>query len=181
MARSYDIADLMTSDGEYLTDQVRRKINGNFRRIVQIMQQELPSQERRQVVTTVTAIVENILDQRLPEIMDDLMDDAYPVGSVIVTATSSDPRLSHGTWQQVGGGRYIRAAGDDVPVMSEGGEAEHDILMSELPLEIRTQDLAAGADVTLTYLMQNVAHPETNEPIPMEPKYLALLFYRRIA
>lgn len=73
------------------------------------------------------------------------------------------------------------AAGDDVPVMSEGGEAEHDILISELPLEVRTQDLAAGADVTLTYLMQNVAHPEANDPVPMQPEYIALLFYRRIS
>ena len=181
MAKSYDIADLMTSDGEYITDSVRRKINGNFRRVLQIMQQELPSQERQQIVTSVTAIVDNLFEQKLPELMDQLYDDAYPVGSVIVTSTSADPRLSHGSWESIGSGRYVLAAGDGVPVMSEGGEAEHDIVMTELPLEIRTQDLAAGADVALTYLMQNVAHPEANEPIPMQPEYIALLFYRRVS
>ena len=181
MAKSYDIADLMTSDGEYITDAVRRKINGNFRRVLQIVQQELPSQERQQIVASVTAIVDNLFEQKLPEMMDQLYDDAYPVGSVIVTSTSSDPRLSHGSWENIGSGRYVLAAGNGVPVMSEGGEAEHAVLMSELPLEVRTQDLAAGTDVDLAYLMQNVAHPEANEPIPIQPEYIALLFYRRIA
>lgn len=177
MARSYDIADLMTSDGEYLTDQVRRKINGNFRRVIQIMQQELPSQERRQVVTTVTAIVENILDQRLPEIMDDLMDDAYPVGSVIVTATASDPRLSHGTWEQVGGGRYVRAAGGGIAVMDTGGESE--ITLTEENMPYSTDVIESVGTGTEKIPVERPGQPV--EPIDIEPEYIALLFYRRIA
>lgn len=177
MARSYDIADLMTSDGEYITDNVRRKINGNFRRIVQIMQQELPSQERRQVVTTVTAIVENILDQKIPEIMDDLMDDAYPIGSIIVTATASDPRLSHGTWEQVGGGRYVRAAGGGIAVMDTGGESE--ITLTEENMPYPTDVIEAVG--TGTQSIPVVRSGRTAEPIEIEPEYIALLFYRRIS
>ena len=39
MARSYDIAEIMTSDGG-LTEQVRRKINANFRRVTEIATRE---------------------------------------------------------------------------------------------------------------------------------------------
>ena len=178
MAKSYDIADLMTSDGEYITDSVRRKINGNFRRVLQIMQQELPSQERQQVVTTVTAIVEGLFEQRLPELMDQLYDDAYPVGSVIVTSTSSDPRLSHGSWEPVGSGRYVMAAGDGIPVMDEGGFGEHLISYDELPIETRQSTYQTGSD-PVDRLVASVRPGQ--QPIPIQPEYIALLFYRRTA
>lgn len=134
MARSYDIADLMTSDGEYITDNVRRKINGNFRRVCQMMQQELPSQQQQQITSAVTGIVNGILDSVLPEMRDELFDQLAPVGSVIVTLTSSDPRLSHGTWEQIGGGRYIRAAGSGIVAGDEGGSSEAAITEANLPL-----------------------------------------------
>lgn len=134
MARSYDIADLMTSDGEYITDNVRRKINGNFRRLAQMVGRDVPAAERNQIASTVAGIVEGILDNRLPEIEASILDDAYPVGSVIVTATSSDPRLSHGTWERIGDGRYVLAAGGDVAAMDEGGDAGFTISETNLPL-----------------------------------------------
>lgn len=178
MAKSYDIADLMTSDGEYLTDQVRRKINGNFRRVLQIMRQELPSQERQQVVASVAAIVDNLFEQRLPEMMDELYDDAYPVGSVIVTSTSSDPRLSRGGWEPVGAGRYVLAAGDGLPAMSEGGEAEHLVSYDELPIDSAQSTHQAGSDPV--DVLKASAKPG-QKPIPIQPEYIALLFYRRIS
>lgn len=176
MARSYDIADLMTSDGEYVTDSVRRKINGNFRRVLQIVQQELPSQERQQVVASVAAIVDGLFEQKLPEMMSQLMDDAYPVGSVIVTATSSDPRLSHGSWEQVGGGRYVRAAGGGVAVMDEGGASEYTLTPDNIPATPSQMSYAKG-DVPIS----NLEVGSAVEPVPIEPEYIALLFYRRIA
>lgn len=178
MARSYDIADLMTSDGEYLTDQVRRKINGNFRRILQIMRQELPGQERQQIVSAVTSIVDDLFDQKLQEMMAQLMDDAYPVGSVIVTATSSDPRLSHGSWEQVGGGRYVRAAGGGIPVMDEGGSDGLMLSMDELPVS-KAEILTASGDDAAFQLVTPINTDQ--QPVPIEPEYIALLFYRRIA
>lgn len=176
MARNYDIADLMTNDGEYLTDQVRRKINGNFKRILQILQQEMPSQERQQVVSTVAAIVGDLFDQKLPEMMSQLMDDAYPVGSVVVTATSSDPRLSHGSWEQIGGGRYVRAAGGGIPVMDEGGMGEYTLSPGNIPAAAVQMSYAEG-DVAIS----NLEAGDAVDPVPIEPEYIALLFYRRIA
>ena len=148
MARSYDIADLMTSDGEYITDSVRRKINGNFRRICQMMQKELPSQQQQQITSAVAGIVDGILDRALPEMRDELLDQLAPVGSVIVTYTSSDPRLSHGTWEQVGSGRYIRAAGSGVAVGDEGGSAEVEIAEGNLPLLEHTVEVASAGSHT---------------------------------
>ena len=148
MARSYDIADLMTSDGEYITDSVRRKINGNFRRICQMMQKELPSQQQQQITSAVAGIVDGILDRVLPEMRDELLDQLAPVGSVIVTYTSSDPRLSHGTWEQVGSGRYIRAAGSGVAVGDEGGSAEVEIAEANLPLLEHTVEVASAGSHT---------------------------------
>ena len=148
MARSYDIADLMTSDGEYITDSVRRKINGNFRRICQMMQKELPSQQQQQITSAVAGIVDGILDRVLPEMRDELFDQLAPVGSVIVTYTSSDPRLSHGTWEQVGSGRYIRAAGSGVAVGDEGGRAEVEIAEGNLPLLEHTVEVASAGSHT---------------------------------
>ena len=176
MARSYDIADLMTSDGEYITDNVRRKINGNFRRVLQLLDSEVPAQQSKQIAVSVTALVDSLFDQRLPEMRDQLLDELCPVGSVIVTATASDPRLSHGTWQQVGGGRYVRAAGGDVEVMATGGSNEVAIQDANLPVaEIRPTVSEQADPVTV------LDRDAERQPLSVEPEYIALLFYRRIA
>lgn len=179
MARSYDIAELMTNDGEYITDSVRRKINGNFRRICQMMQQELPSQQQQQLSSTVAAIVRNVLETALPEMQGELFDQLAPVGSVIVTCTSSDPRLSHGTWEQVGGGRYVRAAGGGIAVGDTGGEGEVRLGVGDLPASPQTCDVDPGSACALSYLQPSPV-PAGN-PISIEPEYIALLFYRRTA
>lgn len=173
MARSYDIAELMTNDGEYLTDQVRRKINGNFSRLLQLMQTELPRQQQQSLVNSVTSIVESALDERLPEMREGLFDDLAPVGSVIVTWTSADPRLSHGTWQQVGGGRYIRAAGGGIGAADTGGSNEVELTEGNLPVAATEVQEGTGASA--------LSISPDAEPVQIEPEYLALLFYRRIA
>ena len=176
MARSYDIADLMTSDGEYITDNVRRKINGNFRRVLQLLDAEVPAQQSKQIAVSVTALVDSLFDQRLPEMRDQLIDELCPVGSVIVTAAASDPRLSHGTWQQIGGGRYVRAAGGDIEAMSTGGSDEVSIQDANLPVaEIRPTVSEQADPVTV------LDRDAERQPLSVEPEYIALLFYRRIA
>ena len=179
MARSYDIAELMTNDGEYITDSVRRKINGNFRRICQMMQQELPSQQQQQLSSTVTAIVGNVLETALPEMQEELFDQLAPVGSVIVTYTSSDPRLSHGTWEQIGGGRYVRATGGGIAVGDTGGSGEVTISAENLPASPQAYGVDQGTGYTISYLQPSTS-PEPS-PITIEPEYIALLFYRRTA
>ena len=175
MARSYDIADLMTSDGEYITDNVRRKINGNFKRVMQMMQSELPSQQQQSIVSSVTSIVDMVLERELPEIRSGLMDDLMPVGSVIVTHTSSDPRLSHGTWQQVGEGRYVRAAGAGVAVGEEGGSNSVTLLPENLPASSVQVQSGSGAEAL------SADSSGTQQPVRVEPEYVALLFYRRVS
>ena len=146
MARSYDIADLEPSDG-VLTDQIRRKINGNFRRLVQIVSTERPAAEQAGATAFVQrvaeAVAESVLEERIPQLEQEIWDSSYPVGCVIVTATTSDPRLSHGTWEQVGGGRYVRAAGGDVTVLDEGGSDE--VTLTEANLPEHTHDVTATA------------------------------------
>lgn len=177
MARSFDIAELMTSDGEYISDQVRRKINGNFRRICQMMQQELPAQQQQSITAAVTAIVDNVLDIRLPDIESGLFDDLAPVGSVIVTYTSSDPRLSHGTWEQIGEGRYVRAAGSGIAVGDEGGTDEVTLSLTQMPYG---SDVIEGAGAGTQRIPIETAGVE-QEPVSIEPPYISLLFYRRLA
>ena len=177
MARSYDIAELMTNDGEYITDNVRRKINGNFRRVLQIIQQELPSQERQVVIATVNTAVENALEAQFPVMLDKLFDRAYPIGSVIVCTSSSDSRLSVGSWQQIGSGKYIRAAGGGVGVMQTGGENDVQISPENIPHPDGKVTASTGSDGWLVS-----ESPQTNpDSIHIEPEYIALLFYRRIS
>ena len=165
MAKSYDIADLMTSDGEYITDSVRRKINGNFRRVLQLMNTELPAAERKAIegtVTTIaTAITENIMNQRLPELEEELRQEieeamaeaqqaSYPVGCVIVTTTEDDTRLKIGTWERVGQGRYIRSAADGEDALSEGGANSVTLMEANMPehthaVAVSTTVASAGA------------------------------------
>lgn len=178
MARSYDIADIMTSDGEYVTDGVRRKINGNFRKVLRALE-DVAGGDRTYVLSTSVKVVQDYMEENLPiierQLRDQIMGDAYPVGCVIVTATASDPRLSMGTWQQVGAGRYVRAAGDDVPVMSSGGSDSVTILPANLPAE--TVRVTEGEDGVEAYAPTE-GEPE---PVTVEPPYVSLLFYRRVS
>lgn len=178
MARSYDIADIMTSDGEYVTDGVRRKINGNFRNVLRAME-DVASGDRTYVLQTSLSVVQDYMEENLPiierQLRDQIMGDAYPVGCVIVTATASDPRLSMGTWQQVGAGRYVRAAGDGVPVMSTGGSNEVELTVANLPVETAT--VTEDADGVDAYVPSD-ASPD---PMTIEPRYVSLLFYRRVS
>lgn len=178
MARSYDIADLMTSDGEYITDSVRRKINGNFRRILQLMQTELPGQERQALAGAVEVIVTGLIDRMMPDIEDRLFGDMYPVGSVISCSSEDDPRLLRGTWEVVGDGRYVRCASGSVPPMSTGGESSHMVSMEELPATTALVTATVGGDSVYRLVDPPVAN---QQPIPIEPEYVALLFYRRTA
>lgn len=69
-----------------------------------------------------------MMETRLPDI--DLI---YPVGSVIVTTSDSDPRLSLGTWERIGNGRYVRAAGEGEQAMLEGGSSEIALAAENMP------------------------------------------------
>ena len=192
-----DIASFEPGDG-VLNEQLRRKLNGNFRRVCEMMGTESPAvvsaDVSEGVLSRVPGIVDDAItawvDSNLQTILDGSFDRAYPVGCVVVTTTASDPRLSRGRWQQVGAGRYVRAAGDGVPVMAEGGGNLIDLSM--LPnhshdVPVRSGDPDPGGQTSS--LLLDAAGGEPNETYgvtgipdeqqPFEPSYLALLFYRR--
>ena len=197
MARSMDIASFEPSDG-VLNEQLRRKLNGNFRRVCEMVGTESPSvvasgvadEVMSRVPSVVNEAIEAWVDANLQTILDGSFDRSYPVGCVVVTTTASDPRLSRGRWQQVGAGRYVRAAGDGVPVMSEGGSDLIDLSM--LPDHTHDVPVHGGAPdpgnpvtslpLSTTGGVPNVTYGVTGLPDkqqPFEPSYLALLFYRR--
>lgn len=177
MARSLDIASLEPSDG-ILTEQLRRKINRNFQRLASMVTVEQPAAQTDQTASLVRQLVGDILDQELPGVLADALDAAYPVGSVLVTWSSSDPRLSRGRWQQVGSGRYVRAAGDGVPVGDEGGSRELSLTLPQLPASTAEIVPAAEGEEPVEVL---VPAEEAREPVAFEPEWVALLFYRRVA
>lgn len=181
MPRSYDIAEITTQDG-VLTEQLRRKLNRNFQRCVEIATSEQPAAAAAGDQAWIRSYVQNYVDAAIeaavPEIRSELLDDAYPVGSVLVTWTADDPRLAHGTWQQVGGGRYVRAAGSGVDVGDTGGENEIQLTALDIPVTDETIGYQAGDQQAEVLRWDDEA---TGDPVAIEPEYIALLFYRRTA
>lgn len=184
MARSFDIASFEPGDG-VLNEQLRRKLNGNFRRVCEMVGTESPavvtetatSSVMEQVPGVVEREVSDYMDAHLEDILSSALDRSWPVGSVIVTSTASDPRLSHGTWQQVGSGRYVRAAGNGVPVMSGGGASEVTLTVGQMPYGSGLSDAVGSGQSAVPVIDQGHAQ----DPVPVEPEYLALLFYRRVS
>ena len=155
MARSFDIATFDPSDG-ILNEQLRRKLNGNFQRLCSLVGTESPVVVRGEVTQSVqewargwvAQYVDDYFSSHLQQVVDEAVsesfDSAYPVGCVVVTTTASDPRLSRGEWQQVGEGRYVRAAGGGVPVMSEGGSDEVTLTEANLPEHSQSASAASA-------------------------------------
>lgn len=177
LARSLDIASLEPSDG-ILTEQLRRKINRNFQRLASMVTVEQPAAQSDQTASQVRQLVTDILGQEVPGILADALDAAYPVGSVLVTWSSSDPRLSRGRWQQVGSGRYVRAAGEGVAVGDEGGSSELSLTPRQIPASTTELIPAAEGEEPAEVL---VPADSAEDPVPFEPEWVALLFYRRVA
>lgn len=184
MARSFDIASFEPGDG-VLNEQLRRKLNGNFRRVCEMVGTESPAVVTETVTGDVMAQVPGVVEREvsdymaahLEDVLGAAMDRSWPVGSVIVTSTASDPRLSHGTWQQVGSGRYVRAAGNGVPVMSTGGSSEVTLSVSQMPYGSDVADGIGSGQRAVPVVDQG----RVPDPVPVEPEYVALLFYRRVA
>jgi hypothetical protein len=64
-----------------------------------------------------------------------IMDNVYPVGRVIMTFETEDPNTSYPwqTWERTANGRFLLGASDNYAVGSEGGEATHTLTADELP------------------------------------------------
>ena len=88
-----------------------------------------------------------MMETRLPDI--DLI---FPVGSVIVTTSESDPRLSIGSWERITGGRYVRVAGEGEEAMATGGSSEVALTADNMPAHAHdataSTSVATGGDHT---------------------------------
>lgn len=126
-----DIVEVNQADG--LDPLACRKLNSNFRNIAAASGQTQVTQ----------SFVDSISDAVVPVVRRDLMDEMYPVGSVIITMDSNDRRLSYGQWRPVAQGRFLLSADTDHPAKSEGGAREVKLKASDLPPHHHTVSIPA--------------------------------------
>lgn len=191
MPKSYDIAAL--NPAEIPDEMARTKINRNFARLVELATREVPASVRYDLEEIVAGVV--------PVVEAGMFDRMYPVGCAIVTTSANDPRLATGTWERIGGGEYVRMAGEGVEPMSAGGSGSVTLSPRHFPqhthgyrpqaaemLSIDAQAVEQGLPVVgniavdpSTALTDPWPTSATQEPVPVEPPYIALLFYERTA
>lgn len=111
-----------------------------------------------------------------------LLNKTYPVGSIYMSVNSTSPAtLFGGTWEAIEG-KFLLAAGGDYSAGDTGGEAEHTLTESELPVMHKTMVLrklytdgfandyalhiATGSDGTTNETISaNVSGPRVNTAI----------------
>ena len=73
------------------------------------------------------------------------LSDIYPIGSIYMSVTSTNPSsLFGGTWQQLKD-RFLLGAGDTYSNGATGGEATHTLTSSEMPRHRHNFDFSRGA------------------------------------
>ena len=121
MGRNVNIVEVNQADG--LDPLACRKINENFRSLAALSDRSQASR----------SVVEDVADAVVPIVRRDLMDDMYPVGSIIMTMDANDGRLSYGSWRPVASGRFVIGADSGHPAGSEGGAESVVLRPSDLP------------------------------------------------
>lgn len=121
MGRNVNIVEVNQADG--LDPLACRKINENFRSLAALSDRSQASR----------SVVDDVADAVAPIIRRDLMDDMYPVGSIIMTMDANDGRLSYGSWRPVASGRFVIGADSGHPAGSEGGAESVVLRPSDLP------------------------------------------------
>ena len=77
-----------------------------------------------------------------------ILDNVYPVGSIYMNVNSTNPgTLFGGTWEQIQG-RFLLGMSSSYPAGSQGGEAEHTLTTSEIPLH--THDIGQEGNTSRT-------------------------------
>lgn len=65
-----------------------------------------------------------------------VLDNVYPVGSIYMNVNSTNPgTLFGGTWEQIQG-KFLLGMSSSYPAGSQGGEAQHTLTPSELPVHV---------------------------------------------
>ena len=91
-----------------------------------------------------------------------IFDLIYPVGSIYMSVNSTSPEvLFGGTWEQIQG-RFLLGMSSSYPAGSQGGEAEHTLTTSEIPLH--THDIGQEGNTSRTiptqYAVDDSSHSQ---------------------
>ena len=77
---------------------------------------------------------------------EDILSKVYPVGSIYMSLSSTDPKtLFGGTWERLKD-RFLLAAGDKYSAGATGGEATHTLTKDELPSHNHYAAVSGGTD-----------------------------------
>lgn len=69
------------------------------------------------------------------------VDDIYPIGSIYMSVNSTNPgTLFGGTWEQIKD-TFLLSAGDTYTAGTTGGEAEHSLIIDEIPSHTHTAEM----------------------------------------
>ena len=117
----------------------------------------------------------------------------YPVGSIYLSVTDTDPTtLFGGTWERIGG-RFLLGADDTYAAGSTGGEAEHTLTIDEMPKhnhEIDNLNASGNATPYMTVQAQDKVGYDGNvqtmyaggsQPHNNMPPYLAVFMWKRVS
>ena len=124
----------------------------------------------------------------------EIMLDLYPVGAVYISVNSTSPAsLFGGTWEQIKD-RFLLAAGSTYTAGSTGGEAEHTLVISEIPNHAHGMNMISKEYVSepsnfafnYQYTSNEVLVGYTNkngggEPHNNMPPYLAVYMWKRVS
>lgn len=89
-----------------------------------------------------------------------VLDNVYPVGSIYMNVNSTNPgTLFGGTWEQIQG-KFLLGMSSSYPAGSQGGEAEHTLTTSEIPLH--SHDIGQAGN-TSKLLPTNIAVSDSSQ------------------
>ncbi len=120
---------------------------------------------------------------------DFLLNQIYPVGSIYMSTSSTNPStLFGGTWEQLKD-RFLLGAGDTYSVGSTGGEATHTLTSEELPNMVTVRDNCTNANGNNNWAQMsgwgnyqnNTRGKQVNKPHNNMPPYLAVYIWKRTA
>ena len=148
------------------------------------------------VTQLVGRAVEGVLKEKAA-----LLEAAYPVGAVYLSASSTSPGtlFGFGTWERIQD-RFLLAAGSSYGAGSTGGEAEHTLTTDEMPEHFHPIldqaagagngyaggtggffSLAAGRAQNTEYWWSNTWYSGGSKPHNNMPPYLAVYVWKRTA
>lgn len=87
------------------------------------------------------------LAEKLDQILQDLQDQAHPVGSYYWSSQPTDPAsLFGGTWEQIED-KFVFAASGQHPAGETGGEEKHTLTVDEIPSHNHSHNTSEGGNL----------------------------------